>query len=211
MNTTGTEPTVSRRDRLEQFVRARTIGLQKRLEAGDSSARAALARLRRAAGAGVEERPEAWAEVYAEFPTELAGDDEVGVYENAAHVALTLFALHQQSQAQSMQATGPAARFGSAVRRLATPDDAQEHDQAILRRFRALVTADEFPEIVYHLRGIVLLLKAGSIPLDYGRLAADLASLQTVDGSTRVKLRWARDLYTAPRRRAEPKQSSSER
>lgn len=209
MTSNGAVASVSRRDRLERFVFARVTGLQKRLDAGDSSARAALARMRRAAGAGVADRPEAWSDVYAGFPTELTGDDdEVSIYETAAFVALSLFALHQQSQQQSMQITGPAGRFGAAVRRLATPSDAEEHEQAVLRRFQALVTADEFREIVHHLRGMVLLLRAESIALDYGLLAGDMAALQDPVGATRVRLRWSRDLYTAPRNRPDPDQSS---
>lgn len=210
MITTEPAQAGTRRETLESYVRSRAVGLHKRLSAGDSSARASLARMRRAVGADIAVQPEAWGEVYAGFPEELVGEgDDVGPYEYAAHIALTLFALHQQSQAQPMHVGGPSARLGSAVRKLATPNDAQEHEQATLRRFQALVTADELPEIVHHLRGIVLFLKAKSIPLDYGRLASDVASLHSPEGATRVKLRWARDLYTAPRSRPNAHQPPS--
>lgn len=207
---TTAEPAQSgtRRKMLENFVRSRAVGLHARLSAGDSSARASLARMRRAVGADIADHPEAWCEVYSGFPEELVGaGDEVGPYEHAAHVALALFALHQQSQTQPMHARGPSARLGSAVRKLATPNDVQEHEQATIRRFDALVTADGFGEIVHHLRGIVLLLKNKSIPLDYGQLASDLASLHWPEGATRVKLRWARDLYSAPRARSKSDQT----
>lgn len=204
MTTADTSRTQTRTGLLEDFVRSRTGSLFARLERGDSAARASLARLRRAAGREIAAHPGVWGDFYDGFPAELVGsDDGASAYENAAFVTLTLFALHQQAQSRSMQVGGPAGRLGSAVRRLATPNDPEEFERAVLRRFQMLVTAEEFSEIVHHLRGLVQLLKNESIPLDHGRLAADLAALQLPGRATRVRLQWARDLYSAPRARSQ--------
>jgi CRISPR system Cascade subunit CasB len=83
-------------------------------------------------------------------------------------------------------------RLGIAVRRLVRSD---EDEQRIKRRFDAAVTAQSLAEFSYHLRGLVQLLKAADIPLDYPQLTAELFWLQFPDVRDSVRLNWGRDFY----------------
>ena len=140
--------------------------------------------------------PELWGAFLADLPQPL--ESRTGVPsrgEWAVYLALTLYALHQQGHslpADNMHR--PGAAFGQAVRRLVKAGE-QPQDSSILRRFNALATAANMRESAQHLRGIVQLLRAGDIPLDYVQLSADLYDLQFASGAQRVRLRWGQDFY----------------
>lgn len=103
----------------------------------------------------------------------------------------------------------PGNTLGRAVRQLAERNSAGQDwtEASVLRRFNALVTAEEITEISHHLRGMIQLLSAakdGGIPLDYPQLAADLYELQCTDPRyaqtpANVRLRWGQDLYRDPK------------
>ena len=88
--------------------------------------------------------------------------------------------------------------LGRRVRKLVKPKE-QPDDASVLRRFNALATASTMPECAHHLRGIIQLLRAGGIPLDYVQLAEDLYWLQNPVTAQRVRLRWGQDYYYAPK------------
>ena len=116
----------------------------------------------------------------------------------AAYIALTLFAVHQQGNdpaASPMHCAG--CPLGRAVRRLVPADDA-DAEIRILRRFEQMATAVEIQGVSQHLRGIVQLLRAGGIPLDYAALAHDLYQYQFPEAVAGVRLRWAQDFYRRP-------------
>lgn len=177
-----------------RFVDRTVSDLQRRLLSDsyrDPSAVAALARLRRGAG----KRP---GEVLDVLEFTVSEDFFVGRataathQENAAHLAVTLYALHQQSRGERMHRRG--VDLGSALRLLnsGSPPD------PILRRFRTLGTTDSFDELSHHLRGVVQLLRTGSRQLDYGLLADQLVGWQ--DGRrSQVQLAWARGFYRTTR------------
>lgn len=177
-----------------RFVDGKVHDLQRRLLSDnyrDPAAVAALARLRRGAG----KRPGEVLDVleYTVSDTFFTHGETAATHqENAAHLAVTLYALHQQSRAERMYRRG--ADLGTALRLLNSgpvPDP-------ILRRFRMLGTADSFDELSHHLRGVVQLLRAGSRPLDYGLLADQLVAWQ--DGRrSRVQLAWARGFHRTRR------------
>lgn len=121
---------------------------------------------------------------------EVASPDEW-----AAHVAMTLFAVHQQSRGERMHRRGRG--LGTALRSL-HPGDAKTLPDPLTRRFRMLGTADSFPELTHHLRGVVQLLRAGGAPLDYGLLADQLVTWQ-VHGRDQVQLVWGRQFYRTRR------------
>jgi CRISPR system Cascade subunit CasB len=107
--------------------------------------------------------------------------------------ALTLYAIHQQSQTASMHRAGYG--LGRSVRALVLPDKSNE--KAVRRRFEALGTASTFAELMGHARGLVRQLRSAAVPLDYGRLADDLAALQDPTAAAGVRLRWGREYHRA--------------
>lgn len=164
--------------------------------------RAELANLRRGIGRRPGELPELWGGFLLDMPADFQGDKEPSAEEWAVYLALTLYALHQQSNETSCM-NQPGSTLGRAVRRLAEQSAAAGQDwteTSILRRFNALATAEEITEISHHLRGMIQLLRAEDIPLDYPQLAADLYGLQcrapqAAQVPANVRLRWGQDLY----------------
>ncbi|MGC4962916.1 type I-E CRISPR-associated protein Cse2/CasB [Gordonia sp. DT101] len=147
-----------------------------------------MARLRHAASSEPGSVPAVWPETIDLVPTRLQGGDEPSTSERAAHVAVTLFALHQQGRATPMHRAGGS--LGSAARALSVATD---REVAIRRRFQAIALSDTDAGIVHHLRSLVTLLRGSNIPLDYGRLADDLHTLFERRHPERVRLRWGRD------------------
>lgn len=161
---------------------------------------ATLARLRRGAGKAAGSVPDIFPFTVA---PELAGTDapdDPTPRETAAHIALTLYALHQQSRSKPMHKRGWG--IGRALRQLHGPEDPTIPPDPVTRRFQILVTADDLDELSHHARGTVQLLRGtqtNAVPLDYGLLADELLRWQSVEGRAQVRRKWARDYYR-PRR-----------
>lgn len=183
---------ISVADRLAEVVAQRASTLQDEYHADKSAAVRDLAILRR----GVSQRPGADARLVGltmagihPDPTGLSDDPTDA--ERAAYAALTLFALHQQSQrTKSMHRKDYS--FGRSARLLGRRSNAQD---AVRRRFTAVATATTTDELLHHARGLVQQLRAHEIPLDYGRFARDLYFLQQPSAADRVRLAWGRDFY----------------
>jgi CRISPR system Cascade subunit CasB len=156
---------------------------------------AILAKLRRAVGKETGTVPDVW-ELTLDLPSELAGKtDEPSYAENAAFIALTLYAMHAQGSKENANVhNADAGSLGKAAARLKTKNP--ENEKGIKRRFDALATAKNHNEIANHARGIIQLLKAGGIALDYARFAKDIFLLQLHDPAKNVKLGWGRDYYS---------------
>ena len=163
----------------------------------DSTVKATLAKLRRGIGKTPGSVPELWDATLNGLSEDLISKDGNPTRgEWAVHVALTLFALHQQGKdlkKQCMSRDG--AYLGIAVRHLVQSEEAQNR---IKRRFDSAVTSDSMEEFSHHLRGLIQLLKAGDIPLDYPALAEDLYRYQFPDQRDFVRLRWGQDFYRIP-------------
>jgi len=123
--------------------------------------------------------------------------DEPSRAELAAFFALSMYAVHQQSQRESVYKRG--ASLGNALGQLAR---SSAHGQAAMtRRFGALITSDGPEELFHHLRSLVSLMRTARLsdgrPLgarvDYGSLAVDLLQLLTPDYAPGARLRWGRD------------------
>lgn len=189
---TGTEtaePTAAGRLPLADLVATRIGALQARYLAGTSSGVADLAALRRAAAQPVGADPRTWELTLAEV-SPWARDDAATTAEMAAHAAMTLYALHQQSRSQPMHRRGTG--LGRAVRDLGRATGAEA---AVRRRFEALGTAATFAELLHHARGLVRQLRSAGVALDYGRLTADLLDWQDPAKASAVRLRWGRDYH----------------
>ena len=150
-----------------------------------------LAALRRGVGRTLEEAPDSWPSVL-----EVSGSQRWR--EPAAHLALGLFALHQQSQAPgSMNSDGWTLGKASRVlkgRRGATGAS----EQGVEHRFQAALASETIDALGVHLRGLVTLLRGAEVPLDYPRLYRDLCAWLSPDRRERVCLGWARDYFAIP-------------
>lgn len=182
------------RARVNRFVIGKVLGLQEGYLAGRSSARAAVARLRRNV-----QRP------YGQDPTILpliVDPDAPEVHspaptfaENAVLATLTLYATHQQSKSVGVHV--PERSFGAALSLIRL--QGQEERPGVLRRFSSAILADDFDEVRQRLRGLVQLLKQADRGFDYGLLASDLFDLQSPVTRSAVRLRWGRDFYRVDR------------
>ena len=115
--------------------------------------------------------------------------------EEAVHHALVLFALHQQSRPEPMHVNDQTS-LGAACRRLAT---AEKYELGVRRRMYAAATADSVAELVGHLRGLVALLRTERIPLDYCRLAREIATWRNRAWRSGTRRSWGRDFEARPR------------
>lgn len=165
-----------------------------KMSRNDGRVKAELAMLRRGVGRKPGDMPEIWGVLFEGFPEELmSASGEPTRAEWAVSTALSLYALHQQGYSVTEKPmTAQGASLGQSVRRLAKNDEDMER---VLRRFNAFATADDMKECAHHLRGLVQLLRAEGIPLDYPALASDLYQFQTAEGAQRVRLRWGQDFY----------------
>lgn len=178
------------------------VGKIERIQAGlvdqqSSAAKATAAKLRRALTRPAGSVPEVWEITLGGLPEKLVGySDDPTAAEQAAHTALCLFAIHQQSQGTRMHQSGWG--LGKSLRKLHRElGGADDLDSGpLIRRFNALSTADSLDEMLWHLRGLITQLRAKGIPLDYGLLARDLYRYSVPEYRDSVRLRWGRDFYT---------------
>lgn len=195
----GTESTHRPRSltRVGSLVDKRLRELQEGVLANRSASVALLARLRHAAGKPAGSVPDIWPITLAAEFAQGTSDDAVTAAETAAHLAMTLYAVHQQSVAERMHQRGHG--LGGSVRRLHSPD---ADTDPVRRRFNALGTSDTLAELSHHARGLVQQLRAAKVPLDYGLLADELMAWQRPGGSARVRLQWGREFYAVRDRSA---------
>lgn len=158
-----------------------------------SGAKAALANLRRGVGRVPGELPELWGSFLNEIPDDLLGiNGKPSPAEWAIYLSLTLFALHQQGNSESVSI--PKVSLGSAAARL-MDHKTDEERECVLRRFGPVVTAKDMPSMSYHLRCLIQLIKAKGIKLDYRILAEDIYDFQSDETRNNVRLRWGQDFY----------------
>lgn len=179
----------------EQVERCAQRQLERLIAMPPSSAqRGALARLRRGVGHHPGSQPQLWDELLLGMPQEMMNaSGKPSDAEMAVYTALTLFALHQQSRdakADCMHA--PGVSIGRACAGLIKREDDRER---VARRFNAMATASDIGELTHHLRGIVQLLRAEGIALDYAALAGDLYLYASRTRRDDVRLKWGQDFY----------------
>lgn len=155
-----------------------------------SSSRAALAQLRRGLGRRPGDVPEVLRLTVNPDAPEVRQDAPTAD-EWAIHAAMTLYAVHQQSQSRRMHV--PGTRFGTALGRIRYRDGAE--NPGVVRRFQALGTATSLDEVLAHARALVTLLRGAGEGFDYGAFAVDLVHLQDPAHAADVRLAWGRDFY----------------
>lgn len=155
--------------------------------------RAMLANLRRGAGKVPGEIPELWGTFLNGIPQELLGNDgNPSRAEWAIYLSLTMLALHQQGSGENVHSQDISLGRAAAMLMEEPSDDERKR---ILNRFGPVVTAKDMPELSYHLRNLIKLLKSKDIKLDYIKLAQDIYDFQFEQSCKRVKLRWGQDFY----------------
>lgn len=176
---------------LDAAVGTYIVGLQRDFLGGrDGSARATLARLRQAVDEAPGVNPDVWQIVLEILPEQFIGSrDEPTKGEWAAHLALTLYGVHQQGNTRPMHELGIS--FGTAMGRL------MRERPSAKSRYDALLTASHFAGRRNYLRSLTGLLSTDGIPVDHGRLALDLFRLQSADDKNSVVRVWGRDFYRA--------------
>ena len=178
------------------------------LEGREALPTAARAQLRHGLGKEVGSVPSIWTyTLESERPglrdKDKDKDKELSRGERAVHTSLTLWARHQGSNAAPMhmvEAKEAPRSFGAAVRALAEKGrgDKRPEETPVFRRLSSVVAAPAFDALAHHLRGIVDLLEAAEIPMDYGLLATDLFEWQSPQRRGAVTRRWGRQFARAP-------------
>ena len=167
---------------------------------------ASLAKLRRAAGKMPGESPDVWGLEFEDLPQELFGrGNEPSRGEWAVHLALTLYAVHQQSQSLPMHVASDFKHhdyrgMGTAVRRLAATGIGEKLESGEMpRRFSAMVTSESIEEASHYARQLIHQLRGAGIPLDYVTFSGQLFDFQNPYTRDRVRLEWAREFSRNPR------------
>lgn len=157
--------------------------------------RASLANLRRGVGRKPGELPQLYGEFLEGMPeTMYSNGNEPSYAEWAVYMAVTLYALHQQSKdIHENNMNREKISLGEAASKLAADKDDRER---IWRRFYVVAASEDMQEMSYHLRGMIQLLRDKDITLDYPRLAKDLFLYQcSRESADSVRLTWGQDFY----------------
>lgn len=177
----------------------------------ESFAVSALARIRRGAGKLPEDVPDLWGltglDAIHQSPV-IIHDADRRRAEVAAHIALTLWALHQQSHRQDRMHTPNGRELGEAVRRLMPPGDL---DDPVRKRFVQAGTATSISTLAERLRDLVVLLRREAIALDYAVLADQLYRWQQPGGVSQTRGAWGRSFHayrSKPKGDGDPKEPS---
>lgn len=185
---------MTKQDALQRFVSTKINRLYRQKDAGVSAAIAELAQLRRGAGKVPTGYPHLMCMVLVlenedkedkqAFPEQCRGKGDMpNDAEIAAYTALTLFALHQQSQNQPMH--DAKVSFGRAVGKLVG-----NTTSSMKKRFDSLLTAQTENARQHYLRSLITLLRSKSIAFNYGQFAVDYMYLQNPSTRKNVLYRW---------------------
>lgn len=185
---------MSRSKEIMSFVNKKIYYLQQLDRSPQGNAE--MAWLRRGVGKKPGEIPELWG-LFENMPDDFIGYTKFPTKEEwSCYTALTLFGLHQQGMNISSQCMHVQdVSIGKSLRMLSDALGDDKAESRVLKQLNILSTSKNRDEYAYHFRRIINLLKSKSIPLDYGRLAADLYLLQCDEYTSNIKLHWARDFY----------------
>lgn len=167
-----------------------------------SSTKALLANMRNSADKDISNNVDALAYVFSNLS--YGEDDrggELSYMEQAIFIAIQMYAIHQQSNVESVLKFGNndenesrekkyKANIGDALATLRS-----DESESIDKRFNAMITATNFNKLSYHLRQMIKILKSKSdAKVDYAKLAEDLYWFM-IGRKEEVRLSWARPYY----------------
>lgn len=167
-----------------------------------SSTKALLANMRNSADKDISNNVDALDYVFSNLS--YGEDDrggELSYMEQAIFTAIQMYAIHQQSNVESVLKFGNndenesrkkkyKANIGDALATLRS-----DESESIDKRFNAMITATNFNKLSYHLRQMIKILKSKSdAKVDYAKLAEDLYWFM-IGRKEEVRLSWARSYY----------------
>lgn len=167
-----------------------------------SSTKALLANMRNSADKDISNNVDALAYVFSNLS--YGEDDrggELSYMEQAIFTAIQMYAIHQQSNVESVLKFGNndenesrekkyKANIGDALATLRS-----DESESIDKRFNAMITATNFNKLSYHLRQMIKILKSKSdAKVDYAKLAEDFYWFM-IGRKEEVRLSWARSYY----------------
>ncbi len=154
-----------------------------------------LATLRRGIGRKPGDLPELWGILFDRIPTELLGKNAISYAEWAVYIALTLYAMHQQSNDQCMNEKNVS--LGMAMAKFAETDE--DKQRRVIQSLHLVATARSPYDLAYHFRSVIQILKSKPTGLDYSILAKELYvviyNMASGNDSAAVATRWGRDFY----------------
>ena len=173
---------------------------------GKSGYKAELAELRRGVGHMPGELASVTGILLEVLPEKYFGFGNNPSYEEwAVYIALTLFAVHQQSndiENELMHQQGES--IGKAIAGLIR--DENDRDR-IIKKMTIILKSKDVEDLSYHLKSMIYLLRSGNIKVDYADLAQDIYKFQIREYTDSVRLKWGREFY----RYALPKENESEK
>jgi CRISPR system Cascade subunit CasB len=183
-------------DVVRQAAHAHIAGLQRGYTRDRPDAVGALARIRRGAGKPIHSIPDLWGltgtELLHQRIDERRRPDDFVRAENAVHIAVTLWALHQQSRRDAPMHISGGPQLGRAIRDIMPRD---EIDEPLRRRFARVGTSTSLDMLAQRLRDIVLVLRQHAQPMDYSALAGQLYLWQLPTYRNGVNRAWGRNFH----------------
>lgn len=162
-----------------------------------SKTKATLSNLRNSVGRPSAENLEGIKLLYQFIPDEFYTKYSKLTYEeNAILTTLQLYAIHQQSEVDSVNNTEKKDGWdnvGESIAEIRTEDNFLSLD----RRFNAMITSQSFEELSTHLRQLIKILKGSKdiVKINYPKLSKDLYDFAR-GYDERVRLNWSRAYYS---------------
>lgn len=162
-----------------------------------SKTKAPLSNLRNSVGRPSVENLEGIKLLYEFIPEEFYTKySKLSFEENAILTTLQLYAIHQQSEDESVNDTEKKDGWdnvGESISEMRNEDNFLSLD----RRFNAMITSQSFEELSNHLRQLIKILKGTKelIKINYPKLAQDLYDFAR-GYDERVRLNWSRAYYS---------------
>ncbi len=152
-----------------------------------------LAALRQSLGRDPGTDPRIWDLTMEEVESRYEPRGSASVEEWAVHIALTSYALHQQSQTAPMHVPGES--FGKALLSLCQMKEREREgaSKGVRRRLNALVTASSSKEFQHHLGALIRMLRSERIGFDYAAFAGQIVWFLNPRTRKSAQLQWARD------------------
>lgn len=162
-----------------------------------SKTKATLSNLRNSVGRPSAENLEGIKLLYQFIPEEFYTKYSKLTYEeNSILTTLQLYAIHQQSEVDSVNNTEKKDGWdnvGESIGEIRTEDNFLSLD----RRFNAMITSQSFEELSTHLRQLIKILKGSKdiVKINYPKLSKDLYDFAR-GYDERVRLNWSRAYYS---------------